>query len=295
MLCWNFMRSIGVGSAIALVSSPVMADDADVQVLKQEVAALQKKLNVLEKQEQIDRAQQQAAIQSWETVTSGKDDEGAPAAWKPFGVKVTFGGYAALEGVFRDKDEVTSIGSNFATIPFENIQQAHINELRATAQQSRLSMLAEANVSDHQKYASYLEFDFLGAAPTANSKESNSYTPRLRQFYLTGDDNPDGWHFLAGQSWSLVTMFKEGLIPRKENVPWTIDAQYVPGFDWLRNPEIRIVKDWDKKVWLGAEVSSPQASFGGSRARRRHQQLSLATHNWTPPQLVLWTSCRMSP
>ena len=187
-----------------------------------------------------------------------------PAAWKPFGVKITFGGYAALEGVFRDKNEVTSIGSNFATIPFDNIQQAHISELRATAQQSRLSMLAEANVSDHQKYASYLEFDFLGAAPTANSKESNSYTPRLRQFYATADDNPDGWHFLAGQSWSLVTMFKEGLIPRKENVPWTIDAQYVPGFDWLRNPEIRIVKDWDKKVWFGVEASSPQALFGGT-------------------------------
>ena len=82
------------------------------------------------------------------------------------------------------RTKVTSIGSAFQKIPFDNLQQAHVNELRATAQQSRLSMLAEANVSDHQKYASYLEFDFLGAAPTANSNESNSYTPRLRQFYL---------------------------------------------------------------------------------------------------------------
>ena len=260
-----FLSAIGAASVLALSCFPASADEAaDVQALKQEVAALQKKLNVLEKQEQVDRAQQQAVIQSWETVTSGKDDKAGGDPWKPFGVKITFGGYAALEGVFRDKDEVTSIGSNFATIPFDNLNQAHVNELRATAQQSRLSMLAEANVSDYQKYASYLEFDFLGAAPTANSKESNSYTPRLRQFYLTGDDNPDGWHFLAGQSWSLVTMFKEGLIPRKENVPWTIDAQYVPGFDWLRNPEIRIVKDWDKKVWLGIEASSPQALFGGT-------------------------------
>ena len=56
-------------------------------------------------------------------------------------------------------------------------------------------------------------------------------------------------------------MFKEGLIPRKENVPWTIDAQYVPGFDWLRNPEVRIVKDFDKVVWLGVEAASPQG-FG---------------------------------
>ena len=59
-------------------------------------------------------------------------------------------------------------------------------------------------------------------------------------------------------------MFKSGLIPRQENVPLTIDAQYVPGFDWLRNTEIRIVKDWDKKVWLGIEAASPQAVSTGA-------------------------------
>ena len=256
-----FLSAIGAASVLALSCFPASADEAaDVQALKQEVAALQKKLNVLETQEKVDRAQQQTAIQSYEKLTDGNDGP----VWKPFGVKITFGGYAALEGLYRDRNEVTSIGSNFSKIPFDNFDQAHVNELRGTAQQSRLSMLAEANVSDYQKYASYLEFDFLGAAPTANSNEFNSYTPRLRQFYVTGDDNPDGWHFLAGQSWSLVTMFKEGLIARKENIPLTIDAQYVPGFDWLRNPEIRIVKDWNKEYWLGVEAASPQAIFGGT-------------------------------
>ena len=215
--------------------------------------------------------------------------------------------------MWRDKNLVQSIGTSFQKIPFNNFDQAHVDELRGTAQQSRLSMLAEANVSDYQKYASYLEFDFLGAAPTANSTESNSYTPRLRQFYLTGDDNPDGWHFLAGQSWSLVTMFKEGLIPRKENVPWTIDAQYVPGFDWLRNPEIRVVKDWNKEYWLGVEAGSPQAVFGGIRQRRTRRGsrgakirlfLSRALRIWTTAflknglaaqVLARWTSSRTLP
>ena len=166
-----FLSAIGAASVLALSCFPASADEAaDVQALKQEVAALQKKLNVLEKQEQVDRAQQQTAIQSYEKLTDGNDAK-VQAAWKPFGVKVTFGGYAAMEGVWRDKNEVTSIGSNFSAIPFDNFDQAHVDELRATAQQSRLSMLAEANVSDYQKYASYLEFDFLGAAPTANSNE----------------------------------------------------------------------------------------------------------------------------
>ena len=74
-----FLSAIGAGSVLALSCFPASADEAaDVQALKQEVAALQKKLNVLETAEKVDRAQQQAAIQSWETVTSGKDGEGGP-------------------------------------------------------------------------------------------------------------------------------------------------------------------------------------------------------------------------
>ena len=38
----------------------------------------------------------------------------------------------------------------------------------------------------------YYEMDFLGAAVTANSRESNSYTPRIRQAYFAYDD--DNWH-----------------------------------------------------------------------------------------------------
>ena len=252
-----FLSAIGAASVLALSCFPASADEAaDVQALKQEVAALQKKLNVLDKQEQVDRAQQQAAIQSWETLTSGKDPTADPP--KPFGIKFTFGGFVEVSGVYRDKDLGTVFGSVFPKIPFNNSQAAHVNQLDATAQGSRLSLLAEGNIDPSQKWTGYLEFDFLGAAPTANSRESNSYTPRLRQAYGTYDTT-DGWHFLTGQSWSLVTMFKEGLIARKENVPLTIDHQYVPGFDWLRNPEIRIVKDWDKQVWLGIEAAAPNA------------------------------------
>ena len=61
-----FLSAIGAASVLALSCFPASADEAaDVQALKQEVAALQKKLNVLEIQEQVDRTQQQAAMQSW--------------------------------------------------------------------------------------------------------------------------------------------------------------------------------------------------------------------------------------
>ena len=64
---------------------------------------------------------------------------------------------------------------------------AHISELRETARQSRITALAEAKPTENTKIAAYVEADFLGAAPTANSIESNSYTPRLRVAYGTID------------------------------------------------------------------------------------------------------------
>jgi hypothetical protein len=54
-------------------------------------------------------------------------------------------------------------------------------------------------------------------------------------------------------------------LPRHENVPLTIDAQYVVGFDWARQPELRIVKDFDDhRLWAGLSLESPQTTFGSS-------------------------------
>ena len=98
-----FLSAIGAASVLALSCFPASADEAaDVQALKQEVAALQKKLNVLEKSEQVDRAQQQAAIQSYEKLTDGTDGP----VWKPFGVKITFGGFVAAEGLYRTRTKI---------------------------------------------------------------------------------------------------------------------------------------------------------------------------------------------
>lgn len=179
------------------------------------------------------------------------------------GVKLTFGGFVEMAGIYRNRDLATDVGTPFQRIPFNFLPQAHFDELLASARQSRVQGLVEGDIDPNQHLGAFLAFDFLGAADTANSNESNSYNPRLREFYATYDNTLEGWHFLAGQTWALATMFKEGLIPRKENIPLTIDAQYVPGFDWLRNPSFRIVKDWDKQLWLGLELANPEAIFGG--------------------------------
>jgi len=179
------------------------------------------------------------------------------------GVSVTLGGFAEVDGIFRTRNEVADVATNLNTgIPLPNSPRYHESEFRGSARQSRLSLLIAGDVDARQKLAAYLETDFLGASSTANSVESNSYNPRLRQAYATYDDSAWGLHVLGGQAWSLVVPHSVGITPRKENIPLTIDAQFVPGFTWTRQPQLRVVKDFvDHKLWLGFSLESPQATF----------------------------------
>jgi hypothetical protein len=200
--------------------------------------------------------QQQAAV---ETVTKPKDKK---IHFK--GVTVTFGGFLAAESVYRSHEEYADIGSTFSGIPYSNSPQAHADEFRMTARQSRVSALVQGDVDPVTHLAMYGEFDFMGGAASANSNESNSYQPRVRNLYGTIDwDNP-GVEFLAGQSWSLATLTGSGMSPRSELPPPTIDAQYVPGFDWTRQPQLRVTKNFNDQVWLGLSVENPQTTFGGT-------------------------------
>ncbi len=178
------------------------------------------------------------------------------------GLTIQLGGFVAAESAFRSRNETTSIGSNFSAIPLAQSQQYHENEFRFTSQQSRFSLLMHGDIDPQQHVEAYAELDLLGAAGTANSNESDSYTPRLRQAYFAYDNDALDLHALAGQSWSLATMFKQGVTPHQEDVPLTIDAQYVPGFTWARQPQLRIAKGFDDgKFFLAASLESPQTTY----------------------------------
>ncbi len=176
---------------------------------------------------------------------------------------VTLGGFVALEDVLRSRNETADIASNFNTgIPLRQSQAAHESEFRFTARQSRVSLLVQDDPTRRVHLAAYLEADFQGSAPTSNSLESDSYVPRLRQYYATFDDRNSGWHVLAGQAWSLMTLDKAGVTARQEAVPLTIDAQYVPGFNWTRQPQLRVAHDFDDhRIWLAASLENPQANY----------------------------------
>ncbi|WP_420383967.1 hypothetical protein [Novosphingobium sp.] len=183
------------------------------------------------------------------------------------GIKLTPGGFLELAGIYRQHNQTNDIATNIGGIPFPSAHNYYEGESRLTARQSRVSFLAEGMANQHTKLSMYGEFDFQGAAQTANSNESNSYNPRIRVLYGTVDYSKDGQglHFLAGQNWSLVTMQSKGITPRAEVIPLVIDAQYVAGFAWTRTPQVRFTADFlDHKLWIAASAENPQTTFGGS-------------------------------
>src|SRR6266436_7580754 len=132
----------------------------------------------------------------------------------------------------------------------------HLSEFRESAHQSRLALLAQGSVKEDTKLAGYFESDFQSAATTSNSVESNSYNPRLRQAYATLDKRDWGTYILGGQAWSLLTLFNSDMTPRREQIPLHIDAQYMPGFTWTRNPQLRAVQHLGEMAAIGVSLES---------------------------------------
>jgi hypothetical protein len=260
-------RPTAVAAAVATALGVFLAPDAmsqtasqsDIQGLKQEVKKLQERIDQLQ-------SQQQAAAENAprrETPAGKEAPVPATPTVKAGPLTLTFGGFTALESVYRNKNETADIGSNYNTgIPFAYQPNAHISEFRESARQSRFAFLAQGPQTGSLSAEGYLETDFLSAGTSSNSAESNSYTMRIRHFYGVLRDSDAGWYVLGGQNWSLATLYANAqLNPRTERIPQTIDAQYVAGFNWTRNAQLRFVKSWGKTVSVGLSVESPQTSF----------------------------------
>lgn len=283
-----------------LITAPAFADDAQLQ---QQISAMQQQLNAMQSQlaqtkaqaaaakQQASAAQQQASTAQQEASVAQQNlqnippnlynadlpipTKGPPAWFDTVHVSLA-GSFIAAEGAFRERNEISSGASDppFGTIPLQNSPLWSENEFRMSAQQSRIALKMTGDIDPAQHLKGYYESDWLGAGNTANSRESNSYNLRIRQAYF-GYEN-DNWHshFSAGQMWSLLTQNRVGIQNGTENTPLTIDAQYVVGFNWARQPAIRWVQDWNKIAWFGVSVESSQTSFGSTaRPRPRIQAL----------------------
>jgi len=267
--------------ASVLFAAPAFADDAQTEQLQKQINMLQKQLQSLQSQvtetkKQAKAAQDQAAQQATQVAQRPSAPPGlydaAPApgpvvgkapSWVN-GIKISFAG-SFIEGatVWRQRNEISSGASDppFSQLPFSNSPLYTENEWRASGQQSRIAIKMSGDIDPAQHLKAYFETDFLGAGVTANGRESNSYNLRMRQAFVEYDNDNYHFHVVGGQAWSLLTQNKVGMLPQTENTPLTIDAQYVVGFNWARQEQLRFVSDWDKTWWFGFSVESPQVNF----------------------------------
>ncbi|GAA0921069.1 hypothetical protein GCM10009552_42170 [Rothia nasimurium] len=243
--------------------------NAEIEALKAQLQALQAKVTELEQRTDaqsdinVSTGQNLEAVQKQQVVADAAIKKSADKiSYK--GVNITLGGFLAAETIYRTHNEGADIASNFNAIPYKNSSVGRTSETHFTARQTRVSLLAQGDIDPNTHVAGYIEADFIGGAQTANQNESNSFNPRERNVYMTVDwDNP-GLHLLAGQNWSLLTLNSKGITPRQELTPPQIDAQYIPGFTWARQTQIRLVKDFNKQYWLGISLENPQTTFGVS-------------------------------
>jgi hypothetical protein len=268
---------LGAGGETAAQSSDEKQSSAEmsqeIKALRDRVEALQRRLDAqIEAEQQAKAAADAAAAQAAAAQAAAATipaqvqravDAASPKTDKIYykGATITLGGFLAAEYLYRSRDTTNDISTAFNKDYFNNNPVANTPQTVFTARQSRISALVQGDPNPQTHLGFYTELDFQGAAQTSNSVESDSYVPRLRHLYGTVDWDDAHLHLLAGQAWSLVTLDRHGITPGTEVTPPTIDGQYMPGFTWARQPQLRLTQDIAKVFWVSLSLENPQTTF----------------------------------
>lgn len=340
------------GKETAPVPAPPPITAADVQALKDAMAAQQQQIERLTLQLQnlqaghsqqpapeaagkTDAAQTQAAPQQLAEVSNGVavQQSSAPSPGlnmqettpqgpqNPLespvisihfrGITITPGGFAEAAFVRRSRALGADLPTPFNSLTMPGASQSQLSEFFGSARQSRPTVYVDGRLGNVE-LSSYVSGDFLSAADTSSATSTNSYSFRLRQAWGQAKfDN--GWSFLGGQMWSLVTENKASIAPSddlgktNDARPMTIDPGYNVGFTFARQYGIRLTKDFSHKVAVAIAVENPQATltshgnadnflFGEAGATNSYNDAitGCATSSYTPTGAttpVYYTTC----
>jgi hypothetical protein len=192
----------------------------------------------------------------------GQDDRTSPLSFRVGAFNFTPGGFIDFTSIYRSTNTGNPGGTNFFAIPFDDTVAGHLGENRLTAQNSRLSLKADAAFGDF-KTTGYVEADFLGNDAANVFVTSNSHTFRLRLAYADVA-YASRWELLAGQAWSWLTPNRVGLSGDPSQLFYTVNADfnYQVGLTWARQATARIAYHPDENWALGFGVENPE-QFGG--------------------------------
>jgi hypothetical protein len=284
-------------AAAAPAAPPTVVTAADVQALKDALAAQQLQIQRLSELLDRQQAQQAAAAaavkadpqpvpqQQLAEITTGnpiQQDATAPATnpqdsspsissmegpltihFK--GINITPGGYAAAEFVRRSRALSADLPTPFNSVTMPGASQSQVSEFFGSGRQSKITTFVNGRLKNVD-LSSYVSADFLSAGVTSTSTSTNSYTLRLRQAWAQAKfDN--GWSFLGGQAWSLATENGKGISPdddlgrTNDARPKTIDPSYNVGFVFTRQYGIRLTKSFGDKVAFAVALENAQGTL----------------------------------
>lgn len=199
---------------------------------------------------------------------TGSEQHRTTAMPSPLGIKIgntTLTPLGFVDATFfaRSTNTGTGIGSNFATIPYNNSAADHMSEMNFSLQNSRIGFRVDSNFLGY-KILGYFEGDFLGNDAPNVFVASNSNTFRLRNFFV--DARKGGFEFLGGQDWSLFTPNRKGLSPVPSDIFYTqdMDTNYNVGLWWARQAQFRFIAHPSEHLALGVSLENPQQYTGSS-------------------------------
>ncbi len=298
-------------NAAAAAPAPITA--ADVQALKDALAAQQKQIEQLTQQLQAQQAwQQQHSAAATPAVTPVNNDSAQPAAPQPAapqqvaevttppitvqqeapsgglnlqqseaasdknpmhgpvsihfrGITITPGGFAEAAFIRRQRALGADLTTPFNSLTMPGAAQSTMSEFFGSARQSRPTVYVDGRLKNVE-LSSYMSGDFLSSGTNSTATQTNSYVFRLRQAWGQAKfDN--GWSFLGGQMWSLVTENKVSIAPSddvgrtNDARPMTIDPGYQVGFSFARQYGIRLTKTFGKTFAAAVAMENPQGTL----------------------------------
>jgi hypothetical protein len=181
------------------------------------------------------------------------------------GINITPGGYAEGAFVRRNRALSADLSTPFNSLTMPGASQSQISEFFGSGRQSKATAYVDGRVGNVD-LSSYISSDFLSAGVTSTATQTNGYTMRIRQAWGQAKFN-NGFSFLAGQSWSLITENGVGISPdddmgkTNDARPKTIDPNYNVGFDFARQWGLRVTQTLGDKVAVAFAIENPEATL----------------------------------
>jgi hypothetical protein len=255
---WQQQHSAAVAPAATPAVTPVNSDSAQPAVPQQVAEVAPSPIAV----------QQEPPPQGLNLQAEAGEDKNpmhGPLSIHFRGITITPGGFAEAAFVRRQRALGADLTTPFNSLTMPGASQSNMSEFFGSARQSRPTVYVDGRMKN-VGFAAYMSGDFLSSGTNSTATQTNSYVFRLRQAWgQVKFDN--GWSFLGGQMWSLVTENKESIAPSddtgrtNDTRPMTIDPGYQVGFSFARQYGVRLTKTFGKTFAIAGAIENPQGTL----------------------------------